>query len=357
MRKSISLIMAAALIFAVSCKKDKQEVLTATDAKSALNSGTSSLGADLEDIANTEGMKAMDNVESASAPFGNPMKSAMVMMKSKTLKSMTNIQADDFDFDAAKGEWEYVAATDEVVKKANSTVTDKMILYFPSDSNNLSVNDAKLTVYEYASLMLIDDSYYYPDTTYQPTKLTADIYIGTSKVVDVALVATYTSEGAPTAINATVSVVPYSLSMSYSESGATQKMDASLKNSSKTILAAGVTLTFPSATAKDTTPDYFEGYVQIEDIKMSGKANLKTMMGITEPKAADFNANCSLSFTRVSDNAKIGDLKAYDETDAYGYATIVPYIVFSDGTKEDPEVYLTQIQEDIDALIPQQQPL
>jgi hypothetical protein len=348
MKKLISLFMIAALVLAVSCKKDEQKVLAAADAKTALDNGTSSITSDLEGMTSTQGYQAISNVNNVGTPFGNPMKSTIAVLKSKNLKSLTTVASQDFNFDNAKGEWEYVAATDTVQKVAGSNVTDKLILHFPSDSTKMSDNDAILTVLDYAQQSFTETTgtppYTYTTTTILPTKITANVTVKGTLVIDVVFSASYTTNKRPSSISATISIVPYSFHAGFTESGTKQTADAWVKKDSKTIAAVGATLTYPTA-ALDK-PDYFDGYVQIEDLKLSGNANIKALSDTTKPKpvAADFNANAHLAILRVSDGAKIGDVKAFDGVDKHGDPEITPFIVYSDGNKDSAAVYLRKIQ-------------
>lgn len=349
MRKLITLFIAAALVFAVSCKKDKQTVLSASDAQTSLTNGTTDITSDLNGITSTQGYEAISNVTSATTPFNNPMKSMKVVMKSKNLKSLKAVQSGNFNFSANTGTYNYIPSTDSI-RKVSSTPTTEIVINFPSDSIKKTVNDAVLTISAYTSVATIDSSS--DSTIYLPTLLTANIAINGVQVVNVNYTATYTSSGVPTMLNATISVVPYTLTASYTESGANQNLSASLKNSSKTIAAVGGTITYTSATVR-TTVSAVSGYAQLEDIKLQGNANIKTMSQITNPTAADFNANSSLTLTRVSDGAKIGDIKAYD-TVSNGYSNIVLYIVFSNGSKALAQTYLTKIEDQIPSSLTKQ---
>jgi len=342
MKRVISLLMIVALAGVFSCKKDKQEVLGSSDAKAVLSNSTNTLINEMDGMQNTEGFQAISNLEGVNAPFSNPMKSTVALLKTKSLKSLKSIQGNDFNFEEAKGEWEYNYETDSVIKKSSS---DKVIIWFPSDSNHKDVNDAKLTIYEYASQQVIEtDKWGYPDTSFMPTKLKADVYISTKKVIDVSLTASYNSKGTPLSLNATVSVDPYSITATFADAGTSQSASVVLKKSDKVLVGAGVKLSYKDANKEEIS--YIDGWVQLADVKVQGNVNAGTMTNMQNPSAADINANVHLSIVRASDGAKVGDIKAFDEN---GQA--VPYIVFADGTREKAETYVTDLSKKLDELM------
>ncbi len=358
MRKIFHLMMTAIIVLAVSCKKDKDAEpaapLSTTEAKSALDASTNNIASDLEGITKAEGFVAVNNLQGANTPFGNPVKYAVNVAKSKRLKDLKALKAEDFKFEDAKGEWQYVYATESVEKMANSTITDRMVLHFPSDSNKKEVNDAVLTVYAYTETIILQPDTlrdYFTgqitsirmDTSYRPTKLLADIMIGTNKIVDVKLLASYTTAGDPTMIDATVSMAPYTLTALYSEVGAKQTASFSVKKDGRILTAAGVTITYPSSSDR-STPDFFEGYVQLDNIKAKGSIDIKGMNAlVADPTAADFNTYVKVAFYKADNDAKVCDLKAFDEVESYGGKNAEIYLVFADGTKEKPQVYIDKL--------------
>jgi len=350
------------VIFAASCKKEKEKEPQPT-ARQNLTTVSQQGAGEVTSITNGEGATTMFSFDA----FLTKDSSALNRQQSRNVKSRVQrfirnlpfnkgnvngrVEMDttgNFDFNAHKGTYTWNATSDSWDFDSTNTTTIKII--FPSDTLQPTVTDAVLTISVYTqSQILVEDTtdigpplHYY----YLPTALTADLFVGPTKYASVDFTATWNSDGEPTALDLTLFVKPYTLTIAFTSGTDQVTVTAALNDGTIDIVGIGgpFVVNFVPGTAKEDVKD-IDGYVSYRELKLqtSSPINVEALDLLLDPKAVNFNQHINVDV--LYSNSTIGSILFEDDPNMLG--EILVYILFNDGTKEPAETYLCPIQENM----------
>ncbi|HYG38865.1 MAG TPA: hypothetical protein VD908_09605 [Cytophagales bacterium] len=257
---------------------------------------------------------------------------------------------------------------------------DKIVFQFPSTSTG-TTNNASFTISNYKGVsnsnLLMDD--YYGD---YPESVMAELVIDGNKEMEYSFTAKYNSNGEPTSVTTSLTLSPFKLSASASNSTTEIKADYSLNKGDKVLLAFGgqANGNFDSNNidASEDAGDVVEtskAYFQILNIKFTGELNVKGLYPSiddeslsTEEEVALLNEHYKLVASYADSNEKIADTEFYAATRTYevekdchwdqnnewvcSYEDVTENnaeirLIFADDTKADLETYTNEGFEDI----------
>ncbi|MBE9468553.1 MAG: hypothetical protein IMY72_09590 [Bacteroidetes bacterium] len=350
-KKIFVLLLISAVVF-TACKKDEDTNLSTQDSEIVLTDASNDINADLTEMMNSEGAKALTdiiNIININDPFTGSQKSVKISKRHfpylskliyipKIERKSGEFGDEKFDFASKVGTytWNIESRNWDV---QHGTPSDKIIINFPTEGSN--VNNTVLTINSYTEQEFSDDS----DIWYQPTNINANIYVANEELVNLDLTATYNLSGDPTSVNGSVFLKPFTFSISVEKSNTTITGRATLKKDNDTIIDVNLKISFTDATLENVT--IVEGYIQIEHIKLKAEVYVAVLEKLqSNLTVAQLNENIKLSLYTDTDK-KIGNL----EFIATLNGDIDLQIVFNDGTTKLASQYFKALIESFKSLI------
>jgi len=247
-----------------------------------------------------------------------------------------------FDFNGNTGTYTWSQSLQEFSK--SSTPANKIIIEFPS-SEATQNNDATFTFHSYADILLFYDG----DNIWAPSSLNADLYVGGTKVFE--LNGNYTYDvGNPTPIPTNINTVftfnPFTITITGQRITSTEfEADLSIENNSGCLTSLHVDVKFKHDDYENIeNTDVIEVNTTMSHDNMSIEGYVDgNLIGMDDPSNTQINAMTDIDVHYSGQ--KIGELITQHESN--GDENV--YIIYTDGSSEDTEVYydtfLTNIEQ------------
>lgn len=350
------MFMIAALIF-TSCEEDEKE-------KTFLEKLDLEMASDIDDMKNAEGFKAIAILNNLDDPFSdskgkigssvfNNLQDYLVPFDKKDWKSETSKKSDGgFMFSQWVGvyEWDNTAQRWDV-----DWGGEKIILKFPSNENNLDVNDATLTIHSYEEIAIWEDGLFGGYYDYYPTLISADLYIDEVKYIGLDLDATWGDDGEPYNFDMDVYLMPYTFTGTLDRTSTTLDVDYTIKNNQTLIFGIGVDGTFTDETYE--YPITISGYVQYRSVVVDATVQADDLIEIMKDLNSDNPTytletglaaiNEAIDATVKKDGDKVADivLKLDDEEG------LMFVLVYTNGDEENAEEFFESFLDHIEELL------
>jgi hypothetical protein len=347
--KLLSVGALSLLLGFTACDKDDDKPsgqLSKTEAKSEINAFNSKAKTDLQDLADANGLEAVQDffeLVNHDDPFGRigtekgkvraflrdkGREFRSVFAPSSITKGRTAEGA--FDFEGNTGIYEWNAEIEEFELTGQSNI---IRIKFPAEGS--ATNNAELKLSAFEEIEVIDEET--GESYYEPTILDASIDVDGDEVAALSLDMEYDDAGFPVVADISLSVTPFTASLTVNASAATSSSIAvSLKQGSDVIVGTSMTVKYKSSSKSEEDLSSLEGYVQFSSLKLQGTVDLTS-------SSTNFNDFVKLSLH--SNNKKVGDI-VFETVN--GQET--PFIKYGDGTKEKLEDALKPVVDEIDAL-------
>ena len=360
MKKLIAMMLMLASVFFFACSDDDDDKLSKEETKTEITQLSTDLADKLGEMTESDGMVAMEALMTMPDPFSGSTKSnerytvinnikeyllPYNYVKKDTEKSA--FEGEPFDFDTHVGTYTYHNTPFpywEIVPGG-----DKIIIYFPSDTMKLDVNDVTLTIYNYDEVEI--------DYEYLPTDIDADLYISVSgsddiKVVDIDLTAVWFTSGEyigePTSLDVSVYLIPFEFTGDFSHTSTAASINFAINYDGAQFFSTGVGATWVNA--GDSLPNNINGYIQFFEVKfqvnidvddliivISDMDNYESEVEFLNAINAEIDAYVTVSGTWAAD-IELG-MDAEDELDIL--------FVYADGTSESAIPYFEELEKDL----------
>ncbi len=368
LKKLMAIILMLLSVFFFACNDDEEkDPLTPEDAKIALNDLGTQMAADMEEMMNADGMKTIQLLNSLNDPFApatvksgtrtsvlpNIEKFLIPSLKKDLQKSAIAVSRFVFE------EWTGTYTWDNELGLWNpeDQPNDRIILKFPSDSANMDVNDATLTILNYQEEMFVDDEMY---EYYQPTAISADLKVNNVLIVEISFTASWTAEGEPETLNTSVYLNPFTFSGGLIVGTTSGAADFAINYNSNKLLSTGIDATFTDATKEILKQ--ISGYIQYKEVKVSASINVSNIMAIfqeleTNPSAYAtpeelINAiNDEINAKITKDGALVAKIELVLATGMDPEFPVDIVLVFSDGTTEPAQPYFIEFASSIEGFL------
>jgi hypothetical protein len=356
MKMTHRLLTAGVFAFALtlsSCDNDDEKggQLSIGDAKSQIAKFNTDATADLQDLADADGLKAMQDFFDLAAidePFdgriaadknqfraflkdkGREFRS--VFVPSSAINGKTNGE-EAFDFDGHKGIYVWDAELQQFVYDGDAT---SIQIYFPTEGS--TANNAKLVISAYQEQLVEDPEF--GDTFYEPTLVEAALFVNDAEKASLDLAIDYDDLGFPQSAEVEVKITPFTASLSFDVSAATSStISFSILHNQETLVSTNVTVKYADESKTEESLSSLEGFVQLKNLKLQGFVDAEGANG----EEVDFNDFVKL--TLYANNAKVGDIVFVTENEQ-----AIPYVKYADGTQEKLEVVLQPVIDEVNAL-------
>ncbi len=268
MKKLLAMMLMLASVFFFACSDDEDDKLSKEETKTEITQLSTDLADKLTEMTESDGMVAMEALSTLPDPFSGSTKSnerytvinniKEYLLPYNYIKKDTEKAAFEgvpFNFDTHVGTytyhntpfpyWEIVPGGDEI------------IIYFPSDTLKLDVNDVTLTIYNYDEVFI--------DYEYLPTDIDADLDVDDIKVVDIDLTAAWDNDGEPTSLDVSVYLIPFEFTGDFTQTSTAASINFAILYDGAQFFSAGVGATW--ANAGDSDPSNVNGYIQFFEVK------------------------------------------------------------------------------------------
>ncbi len=356
MKKLLAMMLMLASVFFFACSDDEDEKLSKEETKTEITQLSTDLSDKFTEMAESDGMVAMEALMNMPDPFASTSKSnekyvvldniQKYLLPYNYVKKTTEksaFEADPFDFDTHVGTYTYHNTPFpywEIVPGG-----DKIIIIFPADSTNMDNNNATATIHNYDEELV--------DGEYLPTDIDADLYISDIKVIDIDLTAVWFTSGEymgePTSLDVSVYLIPFEFTGDFSHTSTAASIDFAILYDDAQFFSAGVGATW--ANAGDSLPNNINGYLQFFEVKFQVNIDVVDLIAVisdaesygTEEELlnainSEIDAYVTVSGTWAAD-IELG-MDAEDELDIL--------FVYADGTSESAIPYFEELEEDLE---------
>jgi hypothetical protein len=360
--KKLLLIAVVGFLFGLSaCKDDEKEgstQLSKAEAKAEINSFNSSVASDLQEFSSSEGLKAitdLSNIASLDDPFGGrkstDKKKVRVFLRNKgqmfrkifdnkyTSAGRTK-EGEPFDFAANTGIYSWNADLEQFDKTGESNIIK---ILFPSEGS--TTNNAELRLNSYEEVGFYDEEW--QEYTYNPTLIDAELLVDGTEVASLNLEATWDEAGFPLTADVSATVAPFSATVSFDVSASNKNtLSASLSKNSEQLFSTSVEVLYSASTKTAEDIKTVSGHVTVKNIKLEGNIDVEGMDNV-QGEDPDWNEFVDLKL--VIDNKVAGKIVFVKEM-VDGYEESVPYVEYTDGSKEKFEDVVEPIVSELDDL-------
>lgn len=353
-KKTLSLFLLCGVILLSSCKDDEATssgLVSKDEAKGVINAFNGTATDDLQDLADVEGMEAIQDLFDLTAsddPFGRMQGDkqkvkAFFQKHGREFRSIVSNPAarttgtEPFDFASYVGVYSWNPALGEAGEFELTDEADIIVIEFPTEGSE--TNNARLELLAYDEVEVYNEEL--EQNEYLPTVLEADLYVGDAKKAALALEAEWDESGFPLDAAIDFAVAPYSLQIAFDVSAATSStVSAFLKLNNEVLLATSVKVNYSDNSKSEESLKNLEGFVQFRNLKIQGTINAEAANG------TEVNWNDIVKLGLYSENNKLADI-VFVEDDQEG---VIPYLQYADGTKEKLETAMQPVMDEIESL-------
>lgn len=333
MRKTLYLVLVM-FITMYSCSEDdlSDDNSQVESDKQTIDETIDNMGYDFGDMMETEGMKVLqayftlgdDAIALKSTGDSKHLRS--LLPNENRLKAITgsegfNAHCGTYTWNAGNQGWDYDSLNP----------SDKMIVNFPTDTNNQTNLDGVLTIYDYSEQMFVTDEGFHMDTSYCPSSIMADMKVDSTKYIDFSFTASWANAKTPTSLTASLDIVPYSFSITFTDGGTSITGSANISLNSSTLFGLSGSVLFYSS-AKDSVKQLSNVVATYRDLQVKGNVDVDAMNKAENTSAVNTAIDVALYHTGGS---KIADIVLVDVTND---STDV-YLEYSDGSQEPASKY------------------
>jgi hypothetical protein len=341
----------AVLLGLSACNNDDEKdngIVAKEKAKTEITSFNNEAAGDLQDLADTEGMDAMEdffNLVDQDDPFGriaSDKGKARTFFREKgrefrrvfTPASRLNGKAlndEPFDFEENKGVYVWDAQQQIFVLESEANVVE---IHFPTEGSE--TNNAVLTLSEYEEQLIEDEFDYY----YEPTRISASLSVDENEAASLEFTVEYDESGFPTTADVELTVTPFSATLTFDESSANQSSVSFSLLKNQTVLAAtSIVAKYSDSSKSEESLSTIEGYVQFKNLKLQGVVDYQAA------NAEEVNWEEVVQLEMYSGSDKIGDVIFATENEED-----IAYIRYADGSTEKLEDVMQPVVDELNSL-------
>lgn len=350
------MVIGSMLIFAGCEEEETTKTIGKEEAVETLEQNSQEMASDFDQMANTEGMEAMEVLTALSEkqdPFAKKKllgSESVLQSIEKTLKPSNNkmvkrLGDQPFDFEAHTGTYTWQAEGQWKVDTENPS--DAIVIEFPTDTINEPIeNNATLTLSAYEETMVVDSD---GNENYVPTRMEAMLEIEGEKVMEVTweLALEEMDDGSQmvSSLDATIYLKPFTYTHSLTQNSLSASI--SKKGIESTLMSINLDVTF-----MDNMEDVkkLEGNVQARNLNFKGWVKPYAMenVNIDEIQSVDdlidyYNEQIDLALYTYDNGNKIADVQFVESDSTKEDVPMELVFVFKDGSTRPVKEYFQNL--------------
>ena len=353
-------IVGSVLMFAGCEEEESTKTIDKEEAEQTLSNNSDEMASDLDQMANTDGMEAMNvlvGLTEKDDPFAQKKSwsgESVVHTLQEALKASENGVArrkssQPFAFDDLTGTYTWDGYKTWTVQQDNPP--DAIVIEFPTDTTvENPENNATLTLSSYDEKMITDSS---GNEEYVPTDIGATLEVDGNKVAEISweLSIEQVNNETPVlnSLNASIYLKPFTYSIELTQSSLLATMSSD--NVESNILAVDIDVTF-----MDNMEDVkkVQGSVKIRNLQFKGWIKPYAMENVdaegitsTGDLVEYYNEQIDVSVFRADNGNKLADIKFVEDTDSQDEMPMKLVFVFKNGDTEPVKGYFQNVMEKI----------
>lgn len=353
-------IVGSVLMFAGCEEEESTKTIDKEEAEQTLSNNSDEMASDLDQMANTDGMEAMNvlvGLTEKDDPFAQKKSwsgESVVHTLQEALKASENGVArrkssQPFAFDDLTGTYTWDGYKTWTVQQDNPP--DAIVIEFPTDTTvENPENNATLTLSSYDEKMITDSS---GNEEYVPTDIGATLEVDGNKVAEISWELSIEQVNNETpmlnSLNASIYLKPFTYSIELTQSSLLATMSSD--NVESNILAVDIDVTF-----MDNMEDVkkVQGSVKIRNLQFKGWIKPYAMENVdaegitsTGDLVEYYNEQIDVSVFRADNGNKLADIKFVEDTDSQDEMPMKLVFVFKNGDTEPVKGYFQNVMEKI----------
>ncbi|MBS3807216.1 MAG: hypothetical protein KGY60_06900 [Bacteroidales bacterium] len=349
-------VIGSVLIFAGCEEEETTQTISKEEAVQTLEQNSQEMASDFEQMANTEGMEAMEVLTALSEkqdPFAKKKllgSESVLQSIEKTLKPSNNkmvkrLGDQPFDFEAHTGTYTWQAEGQWLVDAENPS--DAIVIEFPTDTAADPIdNNAALTLSAYEETLVVDSDGY---ENYVPTRIEAMLEVDGTKVMEVTweLALEEMDDGSPmvSSLDATIYLKPFTYTLSLTQNSLSASV--SHEDMESTLMSVNLDVTF-----MDDMEDIkkIEGNVQARNLNFKGWIKPYAMENVNPDDLESFddlidyyNEQIDLALYTYDKGNKIADVQFVASDNAEGDMPMELVFVFKDESTRPVKDYFENL--------------
>ncbi len=355
LRNIVSLAVIGAMLVFTGCEEEQStQTVSKEDAIATLEENSANLTASLQNMQNTQGMKAMGTL-AALGEKNNPfdqtkatsgqtvLKSIQKAIKPVQKKELKKLGEQPFDFESHTGIYTWLGPGNW--EKAPS---DSIIIRFPADTSADPIeNNGEFILADYAETTMTDTA---GETVYVPTVIDAKLLVDGEEVMSVDwTMETENFDGTTIlkSLDATVKLHAYTYTLSLSQSSISAAISVEEQDLPIMSVNMSVLMMTNMEDIKKVDGNFqvlnliFKGWIEPYDMQHMEDADVTTR----EDMVAYLNEQMDLSAHVYNTGKKIADIKFVLDEDSDDEMFFEPVFVFKDGSEEPIENHFQELQQ------------
>ena len=362
MKKLIAMMLMLASVFFFACSDDEEDKkLSKEETKTEITQLSTDLSDKLGEMEESDGMVAMEALSTIPDPFEATSKSGIKYAALENVekyllpynyvkkdKEKSSFEENPFVFDAWVGTYTWNNTHSKWDVQSNNP-SNKIIVIFPADTNNMDNNNATLTMHNYDDVEIEGELY--------PTNIDVDLDISDIEVVDIDLTAVWFTSGEyigePTSLDVSVYLIPFEFTGDFSHTSTAASINFAIKYEDVQFFAAGVGATWTNA--GDSIPSNINGYLQFFHVKFQADVDVNDLIVVfsemdnyeSEEKFLKAVNDEIDAYVTVS-GTWAADIELGLVTDDEGEEDIDILFVYADGTSESAIPYFEELGKEME---------
>lgn len=340
--KTRILLSLVLVFFLAGCSLfDKDDVLTAEEAKMEIRASGQEITANLEDMMATPAMKAMEyfyELLSDGDDWKSAAKSAARETITYNLKSLNILIREDLRFNVEKDDDDYYGIyrfnfNTGGFDLVNANVDYLHFIFPSSEAAHISqVHNASLKIdnMRFTTITITDDWETYDEELL--TRAKAELVVDNQTLLFFDYESSFNEHGLPVSLEATLSMAPYQFRISQSGSGQNYSSTMSLRKGNETLMSYSLSVRYNETRSEVAR---VSGHFQLTPLRFEGSINSMGMEDCDYDDVACMNQHLDVSVKHTRLNKKIGHLeyRSFYDTSWDDY-DLELYVVYDDGSAE-----------------------
>ncbi|WP_436517732.1 hypothetical protein [Ekhidna sp. To15] len=214
------------------------------------------------------------------------------------------------------------------------------IVKFPTEESNSNNAEFGITNLDFQTITEVWEDIV--DEYEVPTVINGYLKVNNATIVELSYDVKWAGNGTPEVADVTLLIDPFRFVLNFRDTFTkSTSLLSSISINEDLITSIDVDVSYETESKED--PYLIEGNVQYRGLKIEGNVDAREI-------GLEGDPNDFINLALYSNNLKIGDIVFVLEEDSDGFQDYIPYVQYSDGTKENLEDILAPVFEEIEAI-------
>ncbi len=339
--KKLFFVSLSVLFILSGCQNDEEEQsvdLTTEESKQLIDDSGVSLSDDVVSLVESDGVNQL--IDLLNLLDEHDVMYARTSRKAWTKERLDLIKQYFVDGPAVKMGVETPSSLEDIkgqyiwnpkLEEFDVEVSEIFIVQFPTEGSSTNNAEFIISNLEYAEIDLN-----------LPELINAQLKVDEVVIVELAYDVNWSADGTPQEADVSLLLSPFRFVIDFVDVFAkSTSLLTSVFINDEIIISVDVDVSYESESKTD--PFLIEGFVQYRSLKIDGVVDAREI-------GLEANPNDFINLALYSEDSKIGDIIFVLEEDSDGIRDYIPYVEYSDGSRQNLEDVLTPTFEEIEAI-------